>query len=94
MKIEQSMPLAGASLVKGARGAPAKKAERGGDEVRLSSLAASLLSASGDEPPFDAGRVAEIKQAISDGKFTIDTSVIADRLIASARELIASPYSS
>ena len=37
---------------------------------------------------FDAGRVAEIKQAIADGRFTINAGAIADRLIASARELI------
>ncbi len=40
--------------------------------------------------PFDAGRVSEIKQAISEGRFTINTGAIADRLIASARELVDS----
>ena len=36
----------------------------------------------------DAGRVAEIRQAIADGRFTINAGAIADRLIASAKELV------
>ena len=66
---------------------PAGKATPAGDDVRLSSLATQLV-ASDDQQSFDAGRVAEIKQAIADGRFTINAGAIADRLIVSARELV------
>ncbi|MGH8118592.1 MAG: flagellar biosynthesis anti-sigma factor FlgM [Rhodanobacteraceae bacterium] len=35
----------------------------------------------------DQARVAELRQAIADGRLKMDTSRIADRLIASARDL-------
>ncbi|GHU06333.1 hypothetical protein FACS1894158_12420 [Betaproteobacteria bacterium] len=92
MKIEQSTPLNSAKLINETRSPSAKKTESASDEVKLSHLASQLL-ASDNEAPFDAGRVAEIKQAISEGKFSINADAIADRLIASARELIDSRYS-
>ncbi len=58
-------------------------------EVHLSELAAQLQS-SADATPFDAGRVSEIKQAITEGRFTINAEAIAERLIASASELLGS----
>ena len=39
-------------------------------------------------PVVDVAKVAEIKQAISEGRFQINSGVVADRLIASARELL------
>jgi negative regulator of flagellin synthesis FlgM len=93
MKIEQSTPLGAAQIVKKTRGPAAKETESASGEVELSRLASQLL-ASDDAPPFDAGRVAEIKQAISEGKFSINANAIADRLIVSARELIGSRHSS
>lgn len=39
-------------------------------------------------PVVDAAKVDEIKQAISDGKFKIDSGVVADRLIETVRDLI------
>ena len=89
MKIEQSTKLTNAQLVKETRGASTKKAESASDEVELSSLA-SQLAASDSEPALDAGRVAEIKQAIAEGRFAINADAIADRLIASAKELLDS----
>lgn len=38
----------------------------------------------------DAGRVEEIKQAISDGRFTVNAEAVADRLLETVRELIQS----
>lgn len=58
-------------------------------EVHLSEMAGHL-QASGEAPAFDATRVAEIKQAIAEGRFTINAEAVADRLIASASELISS----
>lgn len=89
MKVEQSTQAINTQLIKEARVPSGKKTERTPDEVELSSLASQLLD-SGDELPFDAGRVAEIKQAISEGKFSINADAIADRLITSARELVNS----
>ncbi|MBL0166792.1 MAG: flagellar biosynthesis anti-sigma factor FlgM [Propionivibrio sp.] len=92
MKIESSTkPLgAGAPLVKEAPGhSSSRTITASSDEVQLSALAAQL-SASDDEQAFDAVRVSEIKQAISEGRFTINSGAIAERLIASARELVDS----
>jgi negative regulator of flagellin synthesis FlgM len=91
MKIEQATKLNTAQLVKEARGPSVKKPENASDEVQLSSLASQLL-ASESAAPFDTGRVTEIKQAISEGKFSINAGAIADRLITSARELLDSRH--
>lgn len=39
---------------------------------------------------FDAERVAEIKQAISDGRFTVNADKVADGLLDTVRDLIRS----
>jgi negative regulator of flagellin synthesis FlgM len=90
MKIESSTNPAGAPLVKETHGHSASKtSSAASDSVQLSGLSVQLRS-SDDEQSFDAARVSEIKQAISDGRFTINASAIADRLIASAKELVDS----
>lgn len=90
MKIESSAKPAGAPFVKETRAHPSAKAPApSSDEVQLSALSAQLSGAD-DERAFDANRVSEIKQAISDGRFTINAGAIADRLIASAKELVQS----
>jgi negative regulator of flagellin synthesis FlgM len=91
MKIEQSTLLNNTKLVKEIHSPSARKTESASDKVELSNLASQLL-ASDNEAPFDAGRVAEIKQAISEGKFSINADAIADRLIVSARELVDSQH--
>lgn len=57
--------------------------------VRLSSVASQMV-ASTDASPVNSARVAEIRKAIAEGKFTINAEAIASRLIDSARELVAS----
>ena len=92
MKIESSTkpPGAGAPLLKETPGHSGSKATAPtSNDVQLSALAAQL-SASDDQQAFDAVRVSEIKQAISEGRFTLNTGAIAERLIASARELVDS----
>ena len=90
MKIESSSNPAGAPLVKDTRGHSVSKARSASsDEVKLSTLSAQIRGAD-DEQPYDAARVSEIKQAISDGRFTINAGAIADRLINSAMELVDS----
>lgn len=88
MKIEGSSKPIGAPVLKDTRGAKAQPSTAtSSEDVQLSALATQLRSAD-DEYAFDTARVAEIKQAIAEGRFTINASAIADRLIASAKELM------
>ena len=87
MKIQSSIPP-NTPHTADARGTATKKtAAASANEVQLSGLAAQLQS-SDTTQVFDAARVAEIKQAITEGRFSINAEAIADRLISSARELI------
>lgn len=94
MKIDSSIKPASPPGVGEARNRPAARPVGSAStsqtpDVQLSGLSAQL-QISGDTPSFDAGRVAEIKQAIAEGRFTINAGAIADRLISSARELVNS----
>lgn len=56
------------------------------------SVALHLQQAGGldaSSAPFDSQRVAEIRQAIAEGRFQVDTEKIADRLINDVREQLA-----
>ncbi|AKJ30978.1 flagellar biosynthesis anti-sigma factor FlgM [Caldimonas brevitalea] len=53
--------------------------------VKLSSTAASLMSGNAE---FDVDKVNAMKQAIANGTFRVNPEVIADKLIANARELL------
>lgn len=60
--------------------------------VQLSPLSAQLQSIQrgfADTPVIDASRVAELKDAISNGHFKVDADKVADRLLQTVRELIA-----
>lgn len=58
------------------------------EQVDISETSALLASETNDTP-FDEARVAAIKLAIAEGKFQINTRAIADRLIDTAREMVA-----
>ena len=90
MKIESSTKASSGPLVSEARSQASAKTtvSPSGDDVRLSGAAAQLF-ATDNEQTFDTARVSEIKQAIAEGRFTINAGAIADRLISSARELVA-----
>jgi negative regulator of flagellin synthesis FlgM len=89
MKIESSTK-AGATPIKETRAHSASKTSSAtNDDVQLSAVSAQLIAAE-DEQVFDAARVSEIKQAIAEGRFTINAGAIADRLIASAKDLVGS----
>jgi len=60
-------------------------------EVQLSPLTARLQaiqSSLSEGEVVDAARVAEIKQAIAEGRFTVNAEAVADRLIETVRQLI------
>lgn len=88
MKIDSSLgPLAPPGLDTPKRAAKPQASGKG-DDVQLS-LSARLQSMESQEAgPVDSNKVAAIKQAIADGRFTINASAIADRLINSAQELL------
>lgn len=48
----------------------------------------SMESGASTPPAVNAAKVAEIKQAISEGRFQVNSAMVADRLIASVRDLI------
>jgi negative regulator of flagellin synthesis FlgM len=70
-----------------AKGAAPSAPGAGSDRVDLSPLAgqiAALESSLVAEPGFDRARVEAIKQAIVEGRLTVDSATVADRMIASA----------
>jgi len=58
----------------------------GTTSVQLSSMGSSATNT----PPVNATKVAEIKKAISEGRFQVNASAVADSLISSVTDLIAS----
>ncbi|MFT3758726.1 flagellar biosynthesis anti-sigma factor FlgM [Thauera sp.] len=96
MKIESTGKAYVPSQVQDAR-APAQRSkapvQSGGDSVQLSPLATLMKkaeSAISESPEIDQKRVDEIRQAISEGRFKVDASRIADGLIASVRDMLGS----
>ena len=72
-------------------GAKAPAGQPQGSAVALSSLGSQLGNIEAtlaNVPVVDAARVAEIKQAISEGRFKVNPEVVADRLLATVRDLI------
>lgn len=61
-------------------------ASREETDVTLSD--AAKLAAAEMTAPLDIGRIEEIKRAIAEGQFKINSGAIADRLLDSARELL------
>jgi len=65
-----------------------------GTAISLSMLSTQLQSLElkmVDDGQFDAPRVAAIRQAIEAGEFRVNPEAIADKLIASVREMLAKP---
>jgi negative regulator of flagellin synthesis FlgM len=58
----------------------------GSTATQLSSLESNMANT----PVVDASKVAEIKQAMSEGRFKVNSGVVADRLIETVRNLIGS----
>lgn len=98
MKIDKtSNPLPTTPVGEGRTGAAQKNSassapqQTASTSVSLGSAAQHLRNIEGSmssASPVNAAKVAEIKQAISEGRFKINSDVVADRLISSVRELI------
>ena len=74
----------------GPQSAPAKGS---GDQVAITSLSSQLQALESrltDISVVDAPRVEAIKLAISEGRFNIDSEVVADKLIATVKEYLLS----
>jgi negative regulator of flagellin synthesis FlgM len=98
VKIEKtSKPLpssvAGEAQTRATVAKPAGHTPPSGADVHLGATSAQLrnMEASmANSPLVDIAKVAEIKQAISEGQFQVNSSVVADRLIETVKDLINS----
>ncbi|MBI3529244.1 MAG: flagellar biosynthesis anti-sigma factor FlgM [Betaproteobacteria bacterium] len=94
MKIDNSFKSVGSIAGEGVTGKSGKTDSarpEPGVSVELSGLSSQLQAldaqvSSGEV--VDAARVAEIKQAISEGRFKVNPDVVADRLLQTVRDLI------
>lgn len=90
MKINSSLAPAGtpgADAPKRA-GKPQTTPGQATDDVQLSFSGRLQSLENQDGSPVDSTKVAAIKQAISEGRFSINAEAIADKLISSAQELL------
>lgn len=92
VKINSSIPsvgnTAGTNAPKGSVATAKPAGTPSGERVDISSLSARMQEVGAGEAPFNAERVAEIKQAISEGRFQINPERIADGLLTSVREML------
>lgn len=97
MKIDNSVKSVGGlsnsePSVRSVKGQPASSARGGDASVEVSSLSSRLQEVSAtlaSVPVVDSARVAEIKQAIVEGRFRVDAEKVADSLIESVKEMLA-----
>lgn len=92
MKINSAIPSVGNTPDPGRTRGPAATPQRpeagAGERVDISSLSAQLQEVGAGETPVNTQRVAEIKQAISEGRFQINPERIADGLLTSVRDML------
>lgn len=92
MKINSAIPSVSSTPDTGrSRGQPAAQPATGSaasERVDISSLSARLQEVGAGETPVNAARVAEIKQAIAEGRFQINPERIADGLLNSVRDML------
>lgn len=92
MKINSAIPSVGSAPESGRPRGPAATSPRpeanSGERVDISSLSARLLEVGANDAPANVQRIAEIKQAIAEGRFQINPERIADSLLASVRDML------
>ena len=98
MKIDNSVKATGSLPSNDGRARSAKESPKaessnpGSERVELSSLSARLQQMEetiGNTPVVDSAKVDEIKQAMSEGRFKVDTEKVADGLIDSVRQMLS-----
>lgn len=96
MKINSNIGSVGnantAGRTKAAGQAAQTPAPQAGEKVALSSLSAALQQASAlsaQDQIVDAAKVAEIKQAIAEGRFQVKPERVADGLLESVRQMLS-----
>lgn len=100
MKIENSgskptSAVSGDTKTRASREAPTaapSASPQGSAKVQISSLSSGLQQIEkliASTPVVDEARVSEIKQAISEGRFTVHSEKVADGLIESVRQMLS-----
>jgi negative regulator of flagellin synthesis FlgM len=98
VKIDNSIKSVSGAPIKDAQGRQGrtegtKSTGASTEQVQISTLSSQLQqlqSRLANSPVVDIARVEEIKQAMSEGKFKVDTGKVADGLLQAAQNLIAS----
>jgi len=98
MKIDTTVKTTGSLPSGEARARSVKDSQQtqnttgGSEKVELSSLSARLQQMDetiANTPVVDSAKVDEIKQAMSEGRFKVDTEKVADGLIESVRQMLS-----
>ncbi|MGA2551700.1 MAG: flagellar biosynthesis anti-sigma factor FlgM [Burkholderiaceae bacterium] len=97
-KVPASISDSVTSSKSGSAGASAaastSRPEPAASSIQISSASIGLQSGdSTDAASFDSAKVDQIKQAITQGRFQVNTHVVADKLIASAQDLVSAASS-
>ncbi len=97
MKIENGIKSLTSGTIPEEKTRPARKPSteaaemQSGTSVQLSSMASHLQAMQkgfADTPVVDASRVAELKQAISEGRFKVNAEKVVDSLVKTVQDLI------
>lgn len=103
MKIDNSVKATGSLPSNDGRARSAKESSKaessnaGSERVELSSLSSRMLQmeeAISNTPVVDSAKVDEIKQAMSEGCFKVNTEKVADGLIESVRQMLSTQQAS
>lgn len=103
MKIDNSVKATGSLPPNEGRARSAKESPKaegsnaGSERVELSSLSSRMLQmeeAISNTPVVDGAKVDEIKQAMSEGRFKVNTEKVADGLIESVRQMLSTQQAS
>lgn len=93
MKIQNSVgstpPLTGGSSKARASGPAGAQGAAAGEKVQISSQFQAIEAVVNNTPVVNGQRVAEIKQAIAEGRFQVNPEKIANGLIESVKDMLS-----